>query len=126
MVMSQKRSTPQRKTIELFLEQATSPMLPKELHQQAQQSIPNLGIATVFRALKDMVAEGNVRVVEIPGDSPRYESIKRKHHHHFKCHGCEQVFCIEGCPGNLETLLHPGFELTDHDITLFGTCSNCL
>jgi Fur family ferric uptake transcriptional regulator len=125
MVMSQKRSTPQRKTIELFLEQATSPMLPKELHQQAQQSIPNLGIATVFRALKDMVAEGNVRVVEIPGDYPRYESIKRKHHHHFKCNGCEQVFCIEGCPGNLETLLHPGFELTDHDITLFGTCSNC-
>ena len=123
--MSQKRSTPQRKTIESFLEQATSPMLPKELHQQAQQSIPNLGIATVFRALKDMVAEGNVRVVDIPGDSPRYESIKRKHHHNFKCNGCEQVFWIEGCPGNLETLLHPGFELTDHDITLFGTCSNC-
>lgn len=123
--MSQKRNTPQRKTIELFLEQATSPMLPKELHQQAQQSISNIGIATIFRALRDMVAEGNVRVVEIPGDSPRYESIKRKHHHHFKCNGCEQVFCIEGCPGNLETLLNPGFELTDHDITLFGTCSSC-
>jgi Fur family ferric uptake transcriptional regulator len=125
MVMSQRRNTPQRKTIESFLEQSTSPILPKELHQQAQQSLPHLGIATVFRALKDLVAEGKARVVEIPGDAPRYESIKRKHHHHFKCNGCEQVFCIEGCPGNLETLLNPGFQLTDHDITLFGTCSNC-
>ena len=123
--MPQKRNTPQRKTIESFLEQATSPMLPKELHEQAQQALPSLGIATVFRAIKDMVAEGTVRVVEIPGDSPRYESVNRKHHHHFKCTACEQVFCIEGCPGNLETLLHPGFELTDHDITLFGTCSSC-
>ncbi|MFP6834193.1 MAG: transcriptional repressor, partial [Porticoccaceae bacterium] len=71
--MSQRRNTPQRKTIEALLEQSTSPILPKDLHLQAQQTLPNLGIATVFRALKDLVAEGGVRVVEIPGDSPRYE-----------------------------------------------------
>ena len=123
--MSQRRNTQQRKTIESFLEQSSSPVLPRELHDQAQQVLPNIGIATVFRALKDLVAEGNARVVEIPGDSPRYESINRKHHHHFKCTSCEQVFCVEGCPGNLQTLLSPGFEMTDHDITLFGTCSNC-
>ena len=123
--MSQRRITQQRKTIEALLEQSTSPILPKELHQQAQQSLPNLGIATVFRALKDLVEEGGVRVVEIPGDSPRYESIKRNHHHHFKCNKCEVVFCIEGCPGNLEKMLNPGFELSNHDITLFGTCANC-
>jgi Fur family ferric uptake transcriptional regulator len=125
MVMSQRRNTPQRKTIESFLQQSTSPILPKELHVQAQQALPNLGIATIFRALRDLVAEGKARVVEIPGDAPRYESVKSHHHHHFKCNKCEVVFCIDGCPGNLETLLNPGFQLTDHDITLFGTCANC-
>jgi len=123
--MSQRRNTQQRKTIESLLEQSSAPVLPKELHKQAQQTLPNLGIATVFRALKDLVSEGRARVVEIPGDSPRYESVDRHHHHHFKCTSCEKVFCIEGCPGNLQTLLRPGFEMTDHDITLFGTCSDC-
>jgi Fe2+ or Zn2+ uptake regulation protein len=40
--MSQRRNTPQRKTIEALLEQSTSPILPKDLHLQAQQTLPNL------------------------------------------------------------------------------------
>lgn len=123
--MSKRRNTPQRKIIESFLEKADYPLLPKELHERALKNAPNLGIATVFRALKDLVNEHRVRIVNIPGDPPRYEITERAHHHHFKCNLCDQVYDIEGCPGNLERLLPKGFKLSDHDITLFGLCSNC-
>ena len=123
--MTQKRNTPQRKVIESFLQNAEYPMLPKEIHEQVQTRSPNLGIATVFRTLKALVEAGTVRIVNIPGDSPRYETISRGHHHHFKCEQCDVVYDINGCPGNLEALLPPGFLLSNHDITFFGKCSNC-
>jgi len=123
--MSKKRNTLQRKIIETCLETVDYPMLPKELHQQVQTTAPNLGIATVFRALKALTEEGRVRVVNIPGDAPRYESVSRGHHHHFKCEYCDFVYEVKGCPGNFEALLPPGFQLSNHDITLFGKCSSC-
>ena len=98
--------------------------MPNELLGLAQQSLPKLGIATVFRALKDLVAEGAVHCVNIGDEASRYESA-RGHHHHFKCIDCGNVFDLFNCPGNLEKLLPQGFELLYHDITLFGKCSCC-
>lgn len=119
------RQTRQRQVIEAILKQADFPLLPKELLSKAQTLLPQLGIATVFRTLKKMVAEGEATVVCLPGDSPRYERADLEHHHHFKCSDCESVFEINGCPGHLEQLLPQGFQLTNHDITLFGRCANC-
>lgn len=123
--MHQQRKTRQRQVIENMLKQADRPLLPKELLRQAQQSLPQLGIATVFRTLKKLVDEGEAKVVCLSGDSPRYERSDLAHHHHFKCQECESVFEINGCPGHLEQLLPKDFQLTDHEITLFGRCANC-
>ena len=123
--MPQQRHTRQRQVIEMMLREAGRPLLPKELLGKAQESLPQLGIATVFRTLKKMVDEGVAKVVNLPGDSPRYERSDLAHHHHFKCCECEDVFDINGCPGQLEKLLPEGFQLTSHEITLFGRCVNC-
>jgi Fur family ferric uptake transcriptional regulator len=123
--MHQQRNTKQKQVIETMLKQAGRPLLPKELLSKAQESLPQLGVATVFRTLKKMVDEGSAKVVCLPGDSPRYEPADLKHHHHFKCSECEYVFDLNGCPGHLEQLLPEGFQLTDHEITLFGRCTDC-
>lgn len=122
---TRQRQTKQRQIIEAMLRQADRPLLPKELLNQAQVSLPKLGIATVFRTLKKMVDEGGAKMVCLPGDSPRYERSDLTHHHHFKCQECDGVFDINGCPGQLEQLLPKGFQLTDHEITLFGRCADC-
>lgn len=131
------RQTKQRQLIEAILEQAEGPLLPKELLNKAQASLPQLGIATVFRTLKKLVETGGAKVVHLPGDSPRYERATRGHHHHFKCCECEAVFEIKDkvkseikmeekdCPGHLDQLLPEGFQLTGHELTLFGRCANC-
>lgn len=119
------RQTKQRQVIESVLKQTDRPLLPHELLVGAQQSLPQIGIATVFRNLKKMVEEGSAKVVCLPGDSPRYERSGLAHHHHFKCTTCDEVFEVNGCPGHLDKLLPEGFHLTDHEITLFGQCAQC-
>jgi len=123
--MHQQRKTKQKQVIETILKQAGRPLLPKELLSKAQESLPQLGIATVFRTLKKMVKEENAKIVYLPGDSPRYERSGIAHHHHFKCSECECVFEVNGCPGQLERLLPEGFQMTNHEITLFGRCADC-
>jgi len=123
--MHQQRNTKQKQVIETMLKQAGRPLLPKELLSKAQESLPQLGVATVFRTLKKMVDEGTAIVVCLPGDSPRYEPSGLTHHHHFKCSECECVFEVNGCPGHLDELLPKGFQLTGHEITLFGRCADC-
>lgn len=122
--MSQQRSTLQRQTIASILDQTDKPLFPQEILKLAQLSLPQIGIATVFRALKALVEEGMAQSVKIGNDATRYEGA-RQHHHHFKCIKCGDVFDLYCCPGNLERLLPPNFELHSHDITLFGKCSRC-
>ena len=123
--MEKQRLTKQRQIIESILRNTRRPLLPKELLSSAQQTMPQLGIATIFRNLKKLVEEGKVNIVDLPGDSPRYERSDIGHHHHFKCRECQKVYEVFGCPGNLEQMIPDGFQLTDHDITLFGLCASC-
>jgi hypothetical protein len=67
--MHQQRQTKQRQVIESMLKQASHPLLPKELLDKAQESLPKLGIATVFRTLKKMVDEGKAKIVSLTPDT---------------------------------------------------------
>jgi Fur family ferric uptake transcriptional regulator len=92
----------------------------------AQQEVPGLGIATVYRNLKALVEEGELQAVHLPGENPRFELVGHKHHHHFQCRQCQRVFDVHGCPGNLSRLAPKGFVVEDHDLTLYGRCTSCV
>jgi len=119
------RNTRQRAAIRDALAQAGRPLLPQELLEAAQEAVPGLGIATVYRALKAMVEEGEARSVALPGDSPRFEPVGQPHHHHFQCRRCLRVFDVHACPGDLSRLAPRGFSVEDHDLTLYGQCREC-
>ncbi len=100
-------------------------MSPGELLVRARKTVNSLGLATVYRNLKLLVAEGVVRVINLPGDSPRYEMARTPHHHHFQCTTCQRVYDVVGCPGNMRRLAPRGFTVEHHDVTLYGRCSDC-
>ncbi len=120
------RSTRQRSAIRDAIRAAQRPLTPQEVLDAAKSSVPALGLATVYRNLKLLVDEGEVHTVNLPGDSPRYQSARHEHHHHFRCTACQRVFVVHGCPGDLSRLAPPGFRLEHHDITLYGLCEECL
>jgi Fur family ferric uptake transcriptional regulator len=119
------RNTRQRSAIRQAIEQAGRPLLPQEVLQAAQQEAPGLSIATVYRNLRTLVDEGALRAVMLPGEVARYELAGIAHHHHFQCRQCQRVFEVEACPGDLASLAPPGFSVEDHDLTLYGRCSDC-
>jgi Fur family ferric uptake transcriptional regulator len=123
--MRPQRSTRQRSAIREALQTAQRPLLPQEVLAAAQAQVPGLGIATVYRSLKALLDDGVIRLVALPGENPRYETLEHGHHHHFQCTHCERVFDVHACPGDLSRLAPAGFTVEDHDLTLYGRCREC-
>jgi len=119
------RNTRQRSAIRDAIAQAERPLLPQEVLEAAQQQVPAMGIATVYRNLKALVDEGELRPVNLPGENPRFELAGHHHHHHFQCRQCDRVFDVHACPGDLSELAPQGFTVEDHDLTLYGRCKDC-
>lgn len=118
------RSTRQRKAIRDVLVDSDRPLLAHEVLERAQTSVPGLGIATVYRTLKNLVAEESLQMVTLPGDSPRFEFVNH-HHHHFCCEQCKRVFDIHACPGDFTKMVPAGFSVLKHELTLYGLCAQC-
>jgi Fur family ferric uptake transcriptional regulator len=119
------RSTRQRSAIRSVIEAAGRPLSTQEVLDAAQAEVPALAIATVYRNVKLLLDAGEIAVVTLPGESPRYESVHESHHHHFQCTSCKRVFDVHGCPGQLAGLAPKGFTVEHHELTLYGRCKEC-
>jgi len=126
--MGKTRNTKQRDAILKKLREAEGPLSVAQIHERAGEEIPNLGIATVYRAIRALREEGGVEVVELPGEEPRYEPEGRGHHHHFRCRACEKIFDLGVCPLGIPdgTMLPGGYTVEDHSLTLYGRCKACV
>src|ERR1700692_4939472 len=119
------RMTRQRAAISWVIQGAKRPLSPREVLEQTRTAVRAVGMATIYRNLKLLVAEGAVKVIELPGENPRYEPASSAHHHHFQCTSCRRIYYVAGCPGNLRRLAPGVFTVEDHDVTLDGLCSDC-
>ncbi len=119
------RSTAQRLTIRRIFEEAKRPLAAGEVVELARTRGAPVGIATVYRNLRRLAAEGWLKRVDLPGAESHYERAGKRHHHHFRCLECGRVYDVDGCPGNLSDLTPAGFRLRDHEIVLYGECESC-
>lgn len=120
-----RRITSQRQTIRDVIQHADRPLSPTEICALAQTATPQLGIATVYRTLSLLLAEGWIETVELPGEGLRYEVAGKAHHHHFRCRQCGLVYGLAGCPGNMKSLMPPGFKAESHSLVVYGVCAKC-
>jgi Fur family ferric uptake transcriptional regulator len=118
--------TKQKLVLRAVLESAKRPLTAGEICQQARHEIPSLGMATVYRAIKQLVSGGHVCVVGIPGLAPHYESAARHHHHFFLCQQCNRLFDLIGCVRGVRELAPSGFRVQQHEIVLYGQCASCV
>jgi len=119
------RYTRQRDAIVNAIVVASRPLSPQEILDAARIEMPKLSIATVYRNLRMLLAEGSIRAVDLPGEPARYEEAALDHHHHFKCTECERVFDIGACQMAMKSIVPRDFSVERHDLTIYGRCSEC-
>jgi len=119
------RNTRQRRAIGRVFGVNTPPLKPHEILHAAQKSVPELGIATIYRTLKTMVEDGVLTIVELPGGPPRYELADKDHHHFFHCRSCGEIFVVHKCITDFKKMTPKGFKLERHEVVLYGICKEC-
>ncbi len=119
-----RRNTRQKAAIRAAFERAGRPLSPQQVLILAQSEVDKLGIATVYRSIKALVEEGWLSSVQLPGTLV-YERAGKRHHHHFQCDRCSQVYELEGCLPAVNKLAGPKFRVRSHEIVLYGLCADC-
>jgi Fur family ferric uptake transcriptional regulator len=118
------RETKQRNAIRRVFDTQGRPLSPKEVLDVASQEVPNLGIATVYRNINEMIRRGTLAVVEIPGQSPRYtlaEKAKETENQSLLvCKNTNRVFHGSKDQFRLDLPQIPGFEITGYQVIVYG------
>ncbi|MCA8943472.1 MAG: transcriptional repressor [Planctomycetes bacterium] len=119
------RKTRQREAILAVLSGERRPLTPTEIVGLADQAVPGINLATVYRNLKLLAETGQVISVECFGQTARYEVAGLDHHHHFLCEDCDRLFDLPGCVEDFESIAPRGFEVRRHHVQLAGRCDEC-
>jgi Fur family transcriptional regulator, ferric uptake regulator len=119
-------ATRQKLVVSEVFQRAKRPLTVTEVCRLARRKVPSLGVATVYRAIRQFVLAGEVRTVEVPGVPPHYERAAGRHHHFFLCQQCKRLFDLVGCVRGVGALAPSGFRVHEHEIVLYGECASCV
>jgi Fur family transcriptional regulator, ferric uptake regulator len=119
------RNTRQKQAIRDAFIEANRPLSPEEALAAAQRHYETLGIATVYRNIKSLLAESWLDPVSLPGQATRYEVAGKAHHHHFHCRKCGRMFELGNCAGTVLPRPPKGFRVAGHELLLYGNCARC-
>lgn len=99
----------------------------EEVFMRAKQTISDISVATVYNCLDALVKCNLVRQVNVDRGATRY-CPNMKDHFHFCCDECGKVFDIDSKALAIipEITLPKGFKLTRREISLKGTCPECV
>lgn len=121
------RQTRQRDRIYEVIRESQGPLTVSEILDRAQETVPGLGIATVYRTINLLHGAGQIEPVILPSGETRYEMSNLGHHHHFQCRKCDEVYDLDDCPVSVShgSATAGGFVVESHELTLYGVCPLC-
>ena len=122
-----RRDTRQRRVVADALRRARGAKSAQELHAALPER-DRVGLATVYRTLEALVADGQATRLEREGHVSTYAACVPEHHHHLVCVRCQRVDDLD------EDVLRPlvervrarnGFAVDHATLDLYGLCAAC-
>ena len=125
--MKKERNTVQKTLIkETVMNMCTHPTA-DEVFDAVKDKFPNIGRATVYRVLSDLVEKGEIYRVKVIDGPDRFDKTVYKHYH-VKCVKCGKVAdtCVPIVEG-IENIAKDssGFDIIGHEIGFEGICPQC-
>jgi Fur family ferric uptake transcriptional regulator len=129
MVVTQRRNTSQRAVIRQLLAGTDEFVSAQDLHAALRTSGSTVGLATVYRALQELAAAGDLDIVRNETGEVLYRQCAQPaHHHHLVCRTCGSTQEVDA-PGVEQWARSVaekyGYVELDHQVELFGICADC-
>jgi Fur family ferric uptake transcriptional regulator len=122
------RHTRQREAVGAIMAALDEFRTAQEVHELLRDRSATVGLATVYRTLARMAADGEIDSIRTPDGVAAYRRCSAGHHHHLVCRQCGRT--VEVTPPDLEVWAQRvasehGFTDLDHELELFGRCPDC-
>jgi Fe2+ or Zn2+ uptake regulation protein len=121
------RLTPQRRVVAEVLAGEHIHLTAEQVHDLAQQRLPEISRATVYNTLNELVAMGEVHEVDVIDGPKRYDPNVVEAHDHLVCESCHTIRDVPR-PGDAPAIsrgARAGFLITGVDVTYRGLCPDC-
>jgi Fur family ferric uptake transcriptional regulator len=123
------RITASRRAVMYALMQASAPLSPQEVLEQAQAVHRQLGLVTVYRTLNLLTELHLVRRAHREDGCHGYLLASPGHRHALICRNCGQAVEFSG-EDDMHALIErvearTGYRVGDHLLQLFGLCPDC-
>jgi Fur family transcriptional regulator, ferric uptake regulator len=123
------RRTRQRSALEEMLERTSEFHSAQQLHAKLLASGEPVALATVYRLLQAMAADGEVDVLRSQDSETRYRRCQRKgRHHHLVCRECGHTVEVAETTVKRwadEIARQHSFTGVSHTLELLGICASC-
>jgi Fur family ferric uptake transcriptional regulator len=122
-----RRQTWQKDAVMHALGQSQGFVSAQQLHKQLTQHGSAIGLATVYRTLNTLVADGLADSLVNAGES-LFRDCSKDHHHHLICNSCGIAVEIEAQQAEAwasKVAKDNGFTQVTHTIDIFGICKAC-
>ena len=126
--LSTKRRTWQRDAVRDALAERDGFVSAQMLHAALRDAGSTIGLATVYRALADLAAEGGADHLQHDGESLYRACGSSGHHHHLICRSCGRTVEIGADPVEAwarSVAAEHGFRDAEHVVDVFGLCADC-
>ncbi|MEJ1154194.1 transcriptional repressor [Microbacterium marmarense] len=123
------RNTWQRERVREALADAGGFVSAQGLHATLRDENTGIGLATVYRALAGLAADGGADSLQSPDGEALYRAcVSSGHHHHLICRNCGRTVEIEATAVEQwarTTAEKHGFTAAEHIVDIFGLCASC-
>lgn len=101
----------------------------QEVYDEVRQVRPRIGLATVYRILRQLAEQGMIKVWSYGSESARYDACTHRHDH--AC--CTECGVLLDLPVEIEMPLTElekaaqatGIEMGSHEVRIYGRCRDC-
>ncbi len=100
----------------------------EDVYKQLLTNDEEIGIGTVYRVLTQFEDAGLVKRHHFEGGHSVFEIAKTEHHDHIVCVKCGRVeeFADAGIERRQQEIADSfGYQLTDHNLNMYGLCPRC-
>ena len=123
---TQRNTYPKKIVLDAVKELSNHPTV-EEVYTEVKKTHPTISKNTVYRNLRQLAENREIRKVSLPGEQERYDRLTSQHYH-LQCENCGEILDIEiDYLGGADEIVRQkfGIQVNGHDIVFKGICTKC-